>query len=169
MRSNLAFRSDEEWERYPLFQPAGIGPKVAQYQQFELRTAGGRQITITGNAPNFPEDLERAVVEILALDGLENNWDSYDARPVELPAIKCAIKFVLETCFPICTVPRVAANRAGGVDLHWSDAEKELEVSVRPDERFEALLTLEEAEFETPEPVGYSQGAEFLRRYRSAQ
>lgn len=169
MHSNLAFRSDELWERCPPFLPASAAPTRARLQQFELRTAGGKQIIITGNSPEFPEDLERAIVEILALDGLQHNWDSYNARPVELPAIKSAIKFILETCFPICTVPRITANRAGGVDLHWSDDDKELEVSVRPDERFEALLSLEETEVETPEPVGYSQAAEFVRRYRSAQ
>lgn len=166
MPSNLAFRTDE---KYPVFQSGNGNGFTFQVPCFELRTAAGRSINITGNTTRFPKPLEHALRDILALDGIGQNWDSYNAPPVELSAITSTIKFVIESCFPICALPRVAANRSGGVDLHWTEPGKELEISVRPDERFEALLVIGDDENETTEPVGPSQAAEFVRRYRSVQ
>ncbi|QDU47607.1 hypothetical protein Mal52_61420 [Symmachiella dynata] len=103
-------------------------------------TAGGTEEGLVFARRDFVADwLQDRLIALDQLRKLEENWDSYGARSVDLTsiAIAAAIIKLLAEVIGICR-PNIAASPAGNVGLswEWEDCSRELDVEILPDISF---------------------------------
>ena len=67
------------------------------------------------------------------------NWDTYGSAPVANWVIDAAIWLVGEISVENLPTPRVVPVSGGGLQLEWSNANKELELYLSPDRSIEVL------------------------------
>lgn len=71
--------------------------------------------------------------ELVALSLLEENWDSYGAKPINRSAIVTAIAIVLEHMPDDLPRPSVVPTRDSGIQFEWDIVDAYLEITVDRD------------------------------------
>jgi hypothetical protein len=87
--------------------------------------------------PPPSEELLPTIHQICALGALQNNWDSYGARPIESSIARAAIEFLVDALPPHAPLPTVVPTSWGGIQLEWHCRGVDLEIAVRSPERFQ--------------------------------
>jgi hypothetical protein len=81
-----------------------------------------------------------AIQKVIGFVGLAPNWDSYGSQAPSLAVRQTAIELLLSIpggeWLP---VPRIVPVSGGGFHFEWSVGEREVEISVEPNCRIEAL------------------------------
>lgn len=133
------------------------------------RRAQANQTSLAGPmATNASLDIRAELERLRYLAGLEPGWDSYDADPISRTAIEEASRLIAQVVLQFDAHPYfIAPLVGGGVQLHWRNANLEIEVEVRPDRRL-SYLRVEELEETTKYTEKHNRGlAETLRAIAS--
>ena len=81
---------------------------------------------IVSNYPSKNITVKRSLERLYALSNLPENWDSYDATPIQSDVINYAAKLMLQ----IMQEPSVVPTSAGGVQFEWHRKGIDLEVYI---------------------------------------
>lgn len=111
---NQAFEKTQTVGDAIVDQSAALSPKTTVYR--------------SGKPAGWLSD---AVREIDALGGLEPNWDSYGAHPIQSEAIVWAVKYLSELAhWAGVPRPHVGASPAGRVGLSWDKGSWSLDAEI---------------------------------------
>ena len=80
-----------------------------------------------------------AIQKVIGFSTLAPNWDSHGSQAPALGVRQTAIDFLLRVPGELFPAPRVVPVSAGGYHFEWSVGDRELEISIEPDCRIEAL------------------------------
>jgi hypothetical protein len=129
--------------------------------------AGVRLATSTGE---LPLAICNAIDEVLKLEQLPANWNSYGGRPLQDSAVKAAFELLVES-EKMCQAPRLLLASHGGLDLIWESAARYLEVTVWPDQTCE--VSYEDSDvgetFDTHDRISTAAAVEHLKRFCSVR
>lgn len=78
-----------------------------------------------------------AIQKVIGFGGLPANWDAQGSYAPALGVRQTAIDFLLRV--PIVGMPRIVPVSGGGYHFEWSLGNRELEISIEPNCRIEAL------------------------------
>lgn len=102
-----------------------------------------QQPGITANASIPVGGMEQwrrdAIKKVIEFDGLAPNWDSHGSESPTLAVKQTAIDFLLRVPGEMFPAPRIVPVSGGGYHFEWSVGDRELEISIDPDCRIEAL------------------------------
>lgn len=79
-----------------------------------------------------------AIQKIISLGNLPHNWDARGSTAPRRAVREMAIDFLMKV--PNVGAPRIVPISGGGYHFEWSIGDRELEISLDEDCRFEALL-----------------------------
>lgn len=80
-----------------------------------------------------------AIQKVIRFNTLEPNWDAHGSQPPALAVRQTAIDLLLTVPGELFPAPRIVPVSGGGFHFEWSVADRELEISIEPDCRIEAL------------------------------
>lgn len=87
-----------------------------------------------------PTRLMPTIKRIVEIGQLEQDWDSYGARAVELSAVTSAIGWLLGAMTETIPLPQVVPTVVGGIQFEWHEAKLDLELHFAPGGRVAAWL-----------------------------
>lgn len=105
-------------------------------------TSASRPVTICfgGGVLEFPDPPPFWSYEMLAriseLGELEDDWDSYGARPVDPHCAAAAADLLLSFLGPSAPKPSIVPTSRGGIQLEWHRAGADLEIEIESPARF---------------------------------
>lgn len=85
------------------------------------------------------------LTRISELGDLEENWDSYGARPVRPECAVMAVRFLLSYVDRDTPAPSVVPTNRGGIQLEWHRAGADLEIQIESPGRMEVFFEDERA------------------------
>lgn len=89
-------------------------------RQFSFASPSGDELIVTLSRDFEPPAWFSDVMERLArLIGLNSDWDSYGARPVELESVVATLEFLLVTMGPTTPIPELVPTPRGTIQLEW--------------------------------------------------
>jgi len=80
-----------------------------------------------------------AIQKVIGFSRLEPNWDSHGSQAPSLAVRQTAIDLLMRVPGELLPAPRIVPSSGGGCHFEWSVGHRELEVSIEPDCRIEAL------------------------------
>lgn len=78
-----------------------------------------------------------AIQKVIGFGNLHENWDGRGSSAPSMAVKQTAIEFLMRV--PSIGAPRVVPTSGGGYHFEWLVANRELELSIEPDCKFEAL------------------------------
>jgi hypothetical protein len=116
---------------------------------------------------NEPAWMWRALTALQRILALENDWDSYGARPIQARAAVTALRVLVLIMQDTSLAPTVVPTSPGGIQLEWHGTGTDLEINVSPDGEawasFSSTPTDEEWEQEAVDDIG--RLADAVRRF----
>lgn len=129
-------------------------PTMRHESQQERRTRdqflrqGMQGVQVIKVPPEWTWQVE-PIKKILGALLLPENWDSYGGRTPRIEAAETAIDFIASILQEDPPRPRVVPLGTGGIQLEWTNGQRELEVECAPDGSIEALKIEGDAEGES--------------------
>ncbi len=80
-----------------------------------------------------------AIQKVIAFGELAQNWDSHGSQAPSWAVRQKAVDLLLSVPGEIFPAPRIVPVSGGGYHFEWSVGHRELEISIEPDCRIEAL------------------------------
>ncbi len=107
-------------------------------QSHSLHRAG---ITVNGAIPvGAMEPWRReAIQKVIGFGTLAQNWDGRGSEGPTRAVKQTAVDLLLNVPGELLPAPRIVPVSGGGVHFEWSIGDRELEISIEPDCRIEAL------------------------------
>jgi hypothetical protein len=81
----------------------------------------------------------QAIQKVIGFSTLPLNWDSHGSEAPRRDVTTTAIDFLLNIPAETLPAPLVVPTSGGGFHIEWSIADRELEISIEPDCRIDAL------------------------------
>ena len=154
-------------EKFQLPFFSGVLDPIPAKLQFEIKLrVGNRDKVLRSNQNVLPQELRAAVARLNEISALDVDWDSYGGLPISPAVIERALSLLINTYSSTWFVPELFPTSSGGVALHWSFENRELEVEIRPDLQFETLFVNDETgeEYEPQDPVSLDEVKSLIRR-----
>ena len=82
---------------------------------------------------------QEALRKVVGFRGLPTNWDAQGSRAPDMAVMQTAVEMLLNIPCESLPVPRVVPVSGGGFHFEWSVGDRELEISIEPNCRIEAL------------------------------
>lgn len=107
-------------------------------QSYSVQQPG---ITVNAAIPVGGMELwkREAIQKVIAFGNLRPNWDSRGSQAPNRWVRAAAIDVLLGVPDDSLPAPRIVPTSGGGLHFEWSTGDRELEISVEPDCRIEAL------------------------------
>jgi len=107
-------------------------------QSRSLRHAG---ITVNDAIPVGAMEAWRreAILKVIGFGNLAPNWDGHGSQAPTRAVKQTAIDLLLRVPGELFPAPRIVPVSGGGFHFEWSVGDRELEISIEPDCRIEAL------------------------------
>jgi len=83
----------------------------------------------------------QSLKQILELQDLADNWDSYGSKKISALAIRASTKLLSEVPFEMLPAPNISPVAGGGVGLHWRIEGRDLELEITSEGKIEYLKT----------------------------
>jgi hypothetical protein len=96
-----------------------------------------------------PPQLHDVLSKISELGGLEEDWDSYGARPVQRERAVTAVRFLLSLVDRDTPMPTIVPTNRGGIQLEWHRTGADLEIQIEAPGRMEVFFEDEQADHPT--------------------
>ena len=98
-------------------------------------------ITVNGSIPVGAMESWRceAIQKVIGFSALAPNWDAYGSEAPTRAVKQTAIDLLLRVPGEVFPPPRIVPVSGGGFHLEWSVRTRELEISIAPDCKIEAL------------------------------
>lgn len=111
--------------------------------------------------PQLPEEL---AANIRHIAGLEQNWNGYDAPPIDADCIAQAVSMVKMALSINLTTPRLTPGDGAGIGIHWETERWELHVNLAPGQTANYVLDRRQPHGATEERYGVINNYADLRR-----
>jgi hypothetical protein len=95
-----------------------------------------------------------AIMKVSSFSGLPDNWDSHGSSAPSWGLRQYAVDFLLGV--PSVGAPRIVPVSGGGYHFEWSVGNRDLEVSIEPNFRVEALRVENGMPLEENPPLDFS-------------
>jgi len=107
-------------------------------QSHSLQYAG---VTVNAAIPVGTMEAWRreAIQKVIGFGSLAANWDGHGSQAPTRAVRQTAIDFLLKVPGELFSAPRIIPVSGGGFHFEWSVGDRELEISIEPDCRIEAL------------------------------
>jgi hypothetical protein len=90
---------------------------------------------------------------VCELGNLPENWDSYEARPVDPRCAMAAIQLIMSVFGPAVPTPAVVPTSRGGVQFEWHREGVDLEIEIESPGRFHVVFEDVREDVETEETL----------------
>jgi len=80
-----------------------------------------------------------AIQKVIGFGNLAPNWDSHGSQAPTRAVKQTAVDLLLNVPGELLPAPRIVPVSGGGFHFEWSMGDRELEISIEPDCRIEAL------------------------------
>lgn len=141
-----AGHSRSQWEASP--QEVEQSADITSFRQ-EDAIRFGKHVLSWGQP--FPPWSRRFLEKISELGDLDEDWDSYGARPIDVRCAMTAAEIVLNLMDSETPAPAIVPTSGGGIQLEWHRAGADLEIEIHSATKLEVFFgderTGEEREF----------------------
>lgn len=110
---------------------------VASAQQGEIFWFGENGFWFAHPIPEWARGMLRKISE---LGELEEDWDSYGARPIDRRCAVTAAEIILNLMDSEMPEPSIVATTGGGIQLEWHRAGADLEIEIQSPTKVEVFF-----------------------------
>jgi len=139
-------RSRSQWRRSP--QAVEQSADIASFRQ-EDAFRFGEHVLSCGQP--FPPWSRHLLEKISELGDLDEDWDSYGARPIDPRCAMTAAEIILNLMDSETPAPAIVPTSGGGIQMEWHRAGADLEIEIQSPTKVEVFFederTGEEREF----------------------